>query len=358
MSNSGNDKLEQIANFDPNSMGISGNLFGLPFSAFTADIVILPVPWEVTVSYTGGTAKGPAAVLNASSQVDLYVRGLKDAWKMGIAMLPISDQLEIENEKYRNLAITYLNELGKNSFDGTEESKIIPRAVNEISKKVNMFIRSEAEDYLHDGKIVGLLGGDHSTPLGLITALAGKYPGFGVLQIDAHADLRKAYENFVYSHASIMYNVLKIKQVEKLVQVGVRDICDEEILYIDNHPNRITTFFQEDVNSQIFNGTTWDHITDAIISELPDLIYISFDIDGLDPKLCPNTGTPVPSGLSYAQVTYLIQKIVKSGKKIIGFDLSEVSPGNDEWDANVGARILYMLSCWTGASNGFAESTL
>ena len=95
----------------------------------------------------------------------------------------------------------------------------------------------------------------------------------------------------------------------------------------------------------LFEGRTWDSICREMIQELPDKVYISFDIDGLDPKLCPNTGTPVPGGFSFQQAMYLIRKVVESGREIIGFDLCEVAPGDEgDWDANVGARVLYRLN--------------
>jgi agmatinase len=113
---------------------------------------------------------------------------------------------------------------------------------------------------------------------------------------------------------------------------------------------RIVTFYDEDIKSSMYAGKTWDNLCSEIIKQLPVNVYISFDIDGLDPKLCPNTGTPVAGGFDLHQVVHLIKKIAQSGKKIIGFDLSEVSGGNGDWDANVGARILYQLCNWTAVS--------
>ena len=94
----------------------------------------------------------------------------------------------------------------------------------------------------------------------------------------------------------------------------------------------------------MYGGYTWQQIASKIIEQLPQNIYISFDIDGLDPKLCPNTGTPVPGGLEFQQALYLIEQLVEAGKKIVSFDINEVAPGADEWDANVGARLLYKIS--------------
>jgi agmatinase len=182
--------------------------------------------------------------------------------------------------------------------------------------------------------------------------LSEKYDRFGILQIDAHADLRKAYEGFAYSHASIMYNALKVPAVNRLVQVGIRDICEEEEKVMQRAMGRVVTFYDDDIKSQQYEGKTWTSICDEIINTLPDLVYISFDIDGLDPKLCPSTGTPVAGGLEFDQAKYLITKLVHSGRRIIGFDLCEVAPGPTEWDANVGARMLYHLCNRMAVSQG------
>ena len=206
---------------------------------------------------------------------------------------------------------------------------------------------------LNQQKTVGLVGGDHSTPLGMMQALSEKFGEFAILQIDAHADLRIAYEGFEHSHASIMYNALKIKEVQKLVQVGIRDYCEEELNIIENSNGRVKTFFDRDIKYAQYNGDSWDRIVNRIVNELPNQIYLSFDIDGLDPKLCPNTGTPVAGGFETEQVLFLLEKIVKSGRKIIAFDLNEVSPGvGNDWDANVAARLLYRICNLVAYSQG------
>ena len=342
---------------DPNSVGKKGILFGLPYSVEEADLVIIPIPWEVTVSYNGGTAEGPKAILEASTQVDLQLGGLHEPWEYKIALLPISENLVHESEQYRLLASSFIQTLEEHGSPN-DPLKIIPRTINEVCEKLNIWVEKHSATYLSKGKLVGVLGGDHSTPLGLIRALGNKYPSFGILHIDAHADLRNAYEEFAFSHASIMHNALKQKQVSKLVQVGVRDYCEEELRKIENNPDRIHTFFDDKLKSEQFEGKNWSEQCHNIVEHLPDLVYISLDIDGLDPSLCPNTGTPVPGGLSFNQCVYLIKEVVKSGRQIIGFDISEVSPGENEWDANVGARLLYLLSCWTGASHGKILSSI
>ncbi len=344
---------EAIQSFDPNAPGLTGNLFGLPFSPENAELIIIPAPWEVTVSYKTGTAQGPECILHASSQVDLFDRNITDAWKTGIAMLPVSSEIMKENNRLRELAAQHIGSL-ENGTATTVPNPIVTK-VNEGCENFNIYIKSTASAFLKDGKLVGLLGGDHSTPLGFIQALSDRYDRFGILQIDAHADLRKAYEGFTYSHASIMYNALKLPSVSRLVQLGIRDFCEEEILVMERSKGRIKTFFDEDIKEYQANGKNWDFICEEVIRELPDLVYISFDIDGLDPKLCPNTGTPVAGGFEFHQISYLLKKLVLAKRTIIGFDLNEVAPGNDEWDANVGARMLYQLCNWMAVSQGKAR---
>ncbi|MBT1705357.1 agmatinase family protein [Chryseosolibacter indicus] len=338
-----------IKNFDPNAPGVAGNIFGLPFSPENAQLIIIPVPWEVTVSYNTGTALGPDAVYKASSQVDLAMKNIPDAWKLGISMLPIQKTMLDESAILRELALAHIKAL--ESGEKIEINNPVVARINAACENLNIYIKTVTQKYLSEGKMVALLGGDHSTPLGFIRALAGNYKSFGILQFDAHFDLRKSYEGFTYSHASIMHNALKLPAVQKLVQVGIRDYCDEELQFISK-TQRVVTFFDQDIKDQLFEGNTWSHICQEIIEQLPDNIYISFDIDGLNPKLCPNTGTPVAGGLEFEQAIFLIRKIVKAGKKIIGFDVNEIAPGSDDWDANVGARLLYNLCNWMAVSQG------
>jgi agmatinase len=180
--------------------------------------------------------------------------------------------------------------------------------------------------------------------LGYFKAIAEKQGDFGILQIDAHCDLRKVYEGFTYSHASIMYNTLEeIPAVKKIVQVGIRDYCEEEMDYINAHKDRLVTYFDKDIKERQYEGQAWKQIVDEMLGHLPGKVFISFDIDGLDPKLCPHTGTPVQGGFETEQVFYLFKKLVQSGRKLVGFDLNEVGVSQNEWDENVGARCLFRL---------------
>lgn len=343
-------KKEKIDSFDPNSWADkNANIFGLPFTVEESETVIIPVPWEVTVSYGGGTVNGPEAIFEASFQVDLYDPFVKDAWKAGIAMDSFPKEMQEKSEELRFKAEKHIADL-ENGLEGDSN------AVKEIRSGCEWMIdqvKSRVRTFLDQNKAVCLVGGDHSTPLGMIQALAERYPNFGILQIDAHADLRDAYEGFEYSHASIMYNALKEAAVQRLVQVGIRDYCFDELQLIQQSNGRIVTYFDRDIKQQQYQGKTWDQICDDIVSALPQQVYLSFDIDGLDPKLCPNTGTPVAGGFETDQILYLMEKVVESGRTIIAMDLNEVSPAEDnDWDANVAARLLFRLCNLMARSQG------
>jgi agmatinase len=345
------DKNAKIAAFDPNGAGIKGtNLYGLPFNADESEVIIVPVPWEVTVSYAAGTASGPQAILDASLQVDLYDTDAPEAWKAGIFMLPISEELANESAELRDRAEHHIESLI--SGEAPDPNSPALQSINDACQSMVATVKAQTAEWLQKGKLVGLLGGDHSTPLGFLQALAERHPSFGILQIDAHCDLRIAYEDFAYSHASIMYNALKIPQISRLVQVGIRDYCQQEAEMIRDSQGRIVTFFDEDLRNRQYEGETWKSLVQEMVNALPQEVYISFDIDGLIPGLCPNTGTPVAGGLEFAQAVYLLRAVVQSGRRIIGFDLNEVAPGEDEWDANVGARLLYKLVVFAGLSQG------
>lgn len=329
------------ADYNPSATGIKGTMFGLPFDELQASIVILPIPWDATVSYLYGTAGAPQAILDASVQLDLEIANNTAPWKKGIWMAPIDTVLANASAGLRRSVEPYIKRLeeGKEcSDDSTIE--LVNAGTNELKNKINTTTRS----YLKKDKVVGLLGGDHSCPLGYLEALAEIYDDFGILQIDAHMDLRNAYEGFVHSHASIMFNALQLSSISKLVQVGIRDFCEEELAFVDAD-ERIEVFYDQDLKHELFEGKSWKTLCDNMISRLPQKVYISFDIDGLNPHLCPGTGTPVPGGLEFNEAVYLINQVKKSGRQIIGFDLCEVAPqpNDNEWNANVGARVLYAL---------------
>ncbi|NEP51237.1 MAG: hypothetical protein F6K65_21540 [Moorea sp. SIO3C2] len=135
-------------------------------------------------------------------------------------------------------------------------------------------------------------------------------------------------------------------QISRLVQVGIRDVCEAEMAMV-NSDSQVVMFDDWQLKANAYEGITWAAQCHKIRSNLPDQVYISFDIDGLNPSYCPDTGTPVPGGLEFNEAIYLLRSLVQTGKTIIGFDLCEVAPGDvgDEWHGNVGARVLYKLAC-------------
>ena len=346
--------MTDLSNFDPNSVGNpNNNIFGLPFSQEDARLIIIPIPWEVTVSYNAGTARAPEHIFNSSLQVDLYDPDVPDGWRQGFYMISPDKKVLMKSDYLRKEAELYINYIAQEEI--VADNKFMCKSLKEINEGsdfLNNWVFERTRELLNAGKLVALLGGDHSTPLGFFKAIAEKHGDFGILQIDAHCDLRKGYEGFKYSHASIMYNALgEIPQLRKLVQVGIRDYCGEEVDYINANKNRVVTYFDKNIKERQYEGETWKQIVDEIINLLPDKVYISFDIDGLDPKLCPHTGTPVQGGFETEQVFYMFKKLIQSGRKFIGFDLNEVGVSHDEWDENVGARCLFKLCNLLVAAN-------
>ncbi len=318
-------KLQHV--FDPDAAAAPGSgIYGLPFTPEESSVVIVPVPFEATTSYGGGTAKGPAAVFEASKQVDLFDHDTGRPYESGIAMLPVPKKIVRWNAEAKKL-----------------RRKNVAK-VNKIGSAVNEWVYEKTRSLLADGKMPVVLGGDHSVPFGAHRAYSERYRGMGILHLDAHADLREAYEGFTWSHASIFFNVMtKLSDVGKLVQVGVRDLGQAESRMIEESNGRIVTFFDSDLAAAKEEGKSFAWIADEIVAQLPGDVYLSWDIDGLDPTLCPGTGTPVPGGLWWNEAVGLLRAVFRAGKRIVGLDLCEVAPGKTEWDANVGARLLYKM---------------
>ncbi|MBL8753273.1 MAG: agmatinase family protein [Planctomycetes bacterium] len=326
--------------FDPNAAaaGDSG-VFGLPCTEAESQVVLVPVPFAATVSYGGGAERGPAAILAASRQVDLFDLQFGRIYEAGIHLRPADPGIVADHAAARIAAEDVIARGGAGPADPAI------RLVDAAGERVNRSVQTATAGILAAGKIPGIVGGDHSVPFGAIAAAAAHHPGLGILHFDAHADLRVAYEGMRWSHASIMDNVLReLPAVQRLVQIGIRDFCEQELDAIKGGNGRIVTHFDLEWQRRKLEGATFDRLVREALEPLPHDVWISFDIDGFDPALCPNTGTPVPGGLSYAEVMYTLVALARSGRRIVGFDLVEVAPGADgEWDANVGARLLYKL---------------
>lgn len=335
--------LNKVTSFsldESHATDVDANIFGLNCPLEEANVALLQVPWEATVSYGKGTALGPKIIHQESSQLDLFSLPLSEfgvprPWEYGIHLIEENAQWVEWNE------------------EGCKSNHNLS-VINDVSKKLHDDVQNKVASLLQKQKIVGIIGGEHSVSLGALKALAQKHENFGILHFDAHCDLRVAYEGYSYSHASIMYNALRTcSQIKKCVQVGIRDFCEQEYKVTEELKNkdgskRVVAYFDHILQSHLMLGTlTWAQISKEIVSLLPENIYISFDIDGLDPTLCSHTGTPVPGGLSYAQAQWLLLEVLRQKKKVIGFDLVEVAANEKDdlskYDGNVAARILYLM---------------
>ena len=336
-----------MARIDPNAAARPGSgIFGLDDTLESAGVHVLPVPFDATTSYRKGAARGPAAVLAASHQVDLLDLWTGRPYEAGIWMAPIDPRVEALNEEAGALADAVIERGGPG--DDPELAVAVAR-VDEIQGVIQDGLRAQAAAALEAGKLVGVLGGDHSVPFGAIQAHAERFPGMGLLHVDAHADLRRAYEGFTWSHASILRNVVeRIDGVGPILQVGIRDLCDEELAVLQGSGGRLRAVFDRDWFTAKHAGRPLVDLVRASLAFLPRDVYVSFDVDGLDPAYCPSTGTPVPGGLTWDEAMLWLEELVRSGRRIVGFDLTEVAPAagvepGQGWDEIVGARLLYRL---------------
>ena len=251
--------------FNPNTIAIpNGNYFALPYSVEEAEMVLLPVPWDVTTSYRSGTHKGPKAMMDASSQIDLFDPLVPNAWEIRIGTLPSLRGVAKINRVVRKAAEEVIEALEQEREPASYAHAL--SAVNNASVALNDTIYKITKTQLEKGKLVGIVGGEHSVPFGLIRALHDRYPSFGILHIDAHADLRCAYEGFLYSHASIMYNAIQLPGIS-LTQVGIRDYCQDEAKIIQSH-NNIHCFTDQMIHRMLFEGATWQSICKEVIEKL------------------------------------------------------------------------------------------
>jgi len=305
----------------------------MPFESETsienAKIVVLPIPWEVTVSYGSGTRLGPSAIYVASDQLDFFSFDFSSNTPDLVYCAPVNLNWQKISEATKRLVAE-----GKN-----------PETINAICDEFFSEVIAEIDRFKKMGKLVVVVGGDHSVAYTNIKSLADQGQKFSILHIDAHFDLREAYQGYESSHASVIRRVSLLPQVEKIISVGIRDFCQEEYDFVEKSEGKIRPFYNQHLQQQLFEGKTWQMLVEEIVANLSDQVYVTFDIDGLNPALCPHTGTPVPGGLEFDQAIHILREIVKSKRKIVGADLVEVAPSSDgnPWDANVGARVLYQI---------------
>ena len=320
--------------------------FGAKVSFKKARIVLLPVPWEVTASGGRGTSEAPLHIKKASHQLDFWTKE-RGAFNHLIYFCSLSPEIQKLNKKYSLLGQKIINRWEENKIPSPKEMPLLQK-INRACNMMTDWVYKKSEAILRAEKIPALIGGDHSISEGLLKLLGERHQGnYGILHIDAHLDMRKAFQGFTHSHASVMHNVLhQAPPPKKLVQVGMRDFCEEEYRI---KGEGIIRYFDEDLQERIFKGEAWLKICEEIIASLPEQVYVSLDVDGLEQSYAPHTGTPVPGGLSYNQVLFLLKEIKKQKKILIGFDVVETacpqkpSLPHNCWNGNVSARLIYTL---------------
>jgi agmatinase len=264
-------------------------------------VVIVPVPYEATTSYGKGTKNGPSAVLEASQQVELFDDELwVEPFKVGIHTAQAVEMPPVGND-------------AQSPFE-------------ELSQAIKPLVQS--------GKFPIIIGGEHSLTLGAVRACAERFEDLSVLQIDAHADLRKSYDGNRYSHASVSYHIYKTLPKPLITQVGIRNISAGEVEWMEKEKANINIFWARQRSS-------WEFAD--IIDSLSDNVYLTIDVDGLDPSIMPSTGTPEPGGMGWYEATELI-KLLCLRKNVVGADFVELAPiaGLHAPDFLV-AKLLYKL---------------
>lgn len=321
---------------DPDGPGSADDgLYGAEVALDAARVVVVPVPWQATCSFGRRTRGAPAAVLEASLQVELTDLEVGAAWEAGIAMLPIPDPLLALDREVEADALAVIAAGGRRGDHDPAADR-----VDAACARMNAWVEAQVTAVLEQGQLPVVLGGDHSVAYGAIRAVAARGE-LGVLHVDAHADLRQAYEGFAWSHASVFDNVLRdCPSVVRLVSVGLRDLGAAELARLSDD-ERIVALTDPIIGRTLSMGGSWTALCEQVVRQLPERVYVSVDVDGLDPSLCPGTGTPVPGGLSWHQAMELLRVLRESDRQVVGLDLVEV--GAEPWDANVGARLLYKL---------------
>lgn len=338
------DLINRMRNFDPDSPHqVNSNFAMLPFEYGDAQIVFLPVCWDVTSSGMPGSSRGPINILEQSVEIDLSDPNFANAYLLGHHFLPPQMDQMHENDELRKL---YEKIQSDQILDIGEKLNYLNRACQSLHNKVH----EQCRQIIRDDKMVGLVGGEHSVSFENIQAHLEKYPKLNVLQFDAHMDLRVNYQNLEYSHASVYYNVVTKLPLKKLYQIGVRDFSPFE-LDVAESDNSIDYLTARDLKYRLFCGEGFGNILDDFFSESSNEFYVSVDIDALEAFYCPNTGTPVPGGLNYWELFYILQYLIDRGKRIVGFDLCEVS-GKGSLDGFNGAKVLYELSILAAKSMG------
>ncbi|MFB3851753.1 MAG: agmatinase [Acidobacteriota bacterium] len=291
-----------MAEFYPyNFGGLSKNFSDLTSSKY----VILSIPYEATTTFGKGTKKGPSAIIEASRNMELF-----------------------DEETFSSGFLSGIHTTEDLLFEDINPEKMVET------------VYSAAKEFISKGKFLISLGGEHSISFPLFKAQQDLYDEIGVLQVDAHLDLRESYEGSPNSHASVMKRIYD--NCQNIVQVGIRSLSEEEGNFIKNYNGKI--FWAREISKNL----DW---TDEVVKSLPKKVYLTFDVDGLDPSIMPATGTPEPGGLFYYDTLKMLKKVVEE-KDIVGADFVELSPiaGQPSSDFLV-SKLIYKLICYLEAKS-------
>lgn len=321
-----------------------GYYFRDAVSTEESSVVVVSAPWAVTSAVGEGAAYAPDAIIDASTSMGLYDAMTGVSIEGRVATVEIDYDIQESSQHLGSDADKVLSHI---EDGGSVAGDFFGRKLARINTGFRHMHASVARDvarYAAQGKVVGVVGGDHSVAFGAVRALSERCEGMGVLFLDAHCDMGGDSRIFDYSHRSIARNILEeIPAVSHLTMVGVRDCSERDVCEVKQN-NRASIFLAEELAAARFAGRSWKECVADVVATLPSEVYVSLDVDVLSPECCPNTVRPVAGGLSFDEVCFLLCEVVASGRRIVGFDLTEVVPKLQSGiDAVVGARLLAKL---------------
>ncbi|MCB9265358.1 MAG: arginase family protein [Lewinellaceae bacterium] len=316
-----------------NSRSRNGQFLGMPYTREEARVILLFAPWTVSQPLGGSGHSGPANILESSYTLPLSGPDVPKAGKTGIyGRLPAEDILE----KGKQLA--------------ENEAKIPAEELIRKADALNGWLNREASGLLENKKRVGLIGGDCSTQIGLLSALAGRYSEFGILHLGAGMGLGSISSDTGCTPDNLFSHALQLSSVSQLTLAGVRSYSAEEENLTAGR-EEISVFYNHEIRRRLYRGHTFGQICGDIIRGLPDQVYLSFDINALQPQYCPNAARRFPGGFDFEEALYLIKRLVDAELEIIGFGLCGVAGREHPWDGKVGALLAYRIAALMGSSS-------
>ena len=310
-------------------------------SKVTKSVYIYPVPWDVTTTFGSGTHAGPNQIQSIWHQLD-HSHPFHESPISVSFLLPNQHIIDLQSQ-FKDKSCQIIQKLNQGE-SLTKKDQLDLSKINQACKASFDYVYDDTLALIKKKDPFILCGGEHGVGLGYVKALGHAFDSFSVLQIDAHMDCRISYFGYDYSHASVITHYASMPHVNTITQVGIRDYDQQERLFQEQHQTPFHLFLDYDIHRNLMMGDAFYTVVMKIINTLSSRVFISLDVDGLAPYLCPNTGTPVPGGLSYNQLVFLFEELAKQ-KQIVGAELVEVSDTkNSVWNANVGARLLQLMA--------------